>query len=134
MLDPLKDNRWRQRFENFEKAYHTIEKYAPQHLTSELEQAGLIQLFEVTFELAWKVLKDYLEAEGYTVKSPRETIKLAFQIGVIEDGHVWIDALSSRNLAAHTYDDVTAEKLAREIGQVYFPALQKLYKKLLLEL
>ncbi|WP_200086690.1 HI0074 family nucleotidyltransferase substrate-binding subunit [Salicibibacter cibi] len=63
-----------------------------------MERAGLIQLFEVTFELAWKVFKDYLEAEGYIMKSPRQTIKQAFQMGIIEDGHTWIDALSDRNL------------------------------------
>ena len=44
----------------------------------------------MTFELAWKVLKDYLESEGYMVKSHRETIKQAFQIGLIDNGHVWI--------------------------------------------
>lgn len=97
---------------------------------TELERAGLIQLFEVTFELAWKVLKDYLEAEGYTVSSPRETIKTAFQTDLLEEGHTWMEALSNRNLAAHTYDDAVAEKLVREIGTVYFPELQKLHEKL----
>lgn len=129
-MDSLKDIRWRQRFENFEKSYNTIEKYAQQHLQTELERAGLIQLFEVAFELAWKVLKDYLEAEGYDVKSPRETIKIAFQAGVIEDGHIWMDALSNRNMAAHTYDAAVAEKFVKEIGEVYFPELRKLYEKL----
>lgn len=132
-MDSFKDVRWRQRFENFDKAYHTLQKYAEAQLETELEQAGLIQLFEVAFELAWKVLKDYLEAEGYSVKSPRETIKTAFQAGIIDDGHVWIDALSHRNLAAHTYDQAVAEKLVHEIGQVYFPELRKLYEKLLSE-
>ncbi|MFD1677944.1 nucleotidyltransferase substrate binding protein [Alicyclobacillus fodiniaquatilis] len=129
-MDALKDIRWRQRFENYQKSYHLIEKYAQHHLENELERAGLIQLFEVTFELAWKVLKDYLEAEGYNVKSPRETIKTAFQAGIIEEGHIWIDALSSRNLTTHTYDEATAEKLVQDIGEIYFPELRKLYEKL----
>lgn len=132
-MDPLKDVRWRQRFENYERSYRIIEKYASQRMQTELEQAGLIQLFEVTFELAWKVLKDYLEAEGYTPKSPRETIKIAFQAGIIENGHTWIDALTARNLAAHTYDNVVAEKFVMDISQVYFPELRKLYERLSLE-
>lgn len=53
----------------------------------------------MTFELGFKVLKDYIESKGYIVKSPRETKKQAFQMGVIEEGHAWIDALAKRNLS-----------------------------------
>ena len=88
----------------------------------------------MTFELAWKVLKDYLESEGYTVKSPRETVKQAFQIGVIDNGHVWIDALSNRNLTTHTYDEELANKMTNEILSAYIPELEKMYDKLSKEL
>ena len=73
-MEPLKDIRWRQRFENYEKSYKLLEKYSRQNIQTELERAGIIQFFEITFELAWKVLKDYMESEGYIVKSPREAI------------------------------------------------------------
>lgn len=129
-MNPLKEIRWKQRFENFEKSYRVLAKYEHEPIKTELERAGFIQLFEMTFELAWKVLKDYLETEGYKVKSPRETIKVAFQMEVIEDGHVWIDALSSRNLTTHTYDEVLAERLVKEIKKSYFPAMRQLYEKL----
>ena len=56
----------------------------------------------MTFELGWKVLKDYLELAGHIVKSPRETIKQAFQNEIINDGHIWMDALSVGNLTTHT--------------------------------
>lgn len=130
-MDPLKEIRWKQRFENFEKSFKLLEKYSQQEIQTELEQAGIIQFFEMTFELAWKVLKDYLEAQGYEVKSPRETIKQAFQIGLLEDGHVWVDALSSRNLTSHTYDEAVAKKLIRDIRELYYPALKAIYQKLL---
>ncbi|MBL4953475.1 nucleotidyltransferase substrate binding protein [Neobacillus sp. YIM B02564] len=130
-MDPLKEIRWKQRFENFEKSFKLLEKYSQQEIQTELERAGIIQFFEMTFELAWKVLKDYLEAQGYEVKSPRDTIKLAFQIGLLEDGHVWIDALSSRNLTSHTYDEAVAEKLIGDIRKLYYPALKAIYQKLL---
>lgn len=132
-MEPLKDTRWRQRFENFEKSYTLLEKYSHQEIKTELERAGMIQFFEMTFELAWKVIKDYLESQGYIVKSPRETIKQAFQIGLIEDGHIWIEALAKRNLTWHTYDEALAEKLVKEIIQSYFPAIKALYEKLLKE-
>ena len=88
----------------------------------------------MTFELAWKVLKDYLESEGYMVKSPRETVKQAFQIGLIDNGHIWIDALSNRNLTTHTYDEKLSTKMTSEILNSYLPELDKLYNKLSKEL
>ena len=128
-MENLKEIRWKQRFENFDKSYKLLKKYSNQEITTELERAGIIQFFEMTFELAWKVLKDYLESEGYMVKSPRETVKQAFQIGLIDNGHIWIDALSNRNLTTHTYDEELATKMTSEIlfGNLYF----KLYKQAL---
>jgi len=132
-LDFQKDIRPQQRFDNFKKSYQLLEKYSSLELTSEIEKAGLIQFFEITFDLALKVLKDYLEAQGYIVKSPRETIKQAYQMEVIDDGHVWIEALSSRNLTTHTYDEQFTEKFVQDIQQVYFPLFKSLYEKLLEE-
>lgn len=133
-MDNLKDIRWKQRFENFDKSYKLLNKYAKQAITTELERAGIIQFFEMTFELAWKVLKDYLEAQEYLVKSPRETVKQAFQIGLIDNGHVWMDALSNRNLTTHTYDEELANKMTNEIITMYLPELDKMYEKLSKEL
>jgi nucleotidyltransferase substrate binding protein (TIGR01987 family) len=133
LMDELKNTRWKQRFENFEKSYKLLERYSKQDIKTELERAGIIQFFEMTFELAWKVLKDYLESQGYEVKSPRESIKQAFQIGLIEDGHVWIDALTSRNLTSHTYDEAIAKKLVNDIRERFYPALKAIYEKLLEE-
>jgi len=110
-----------------------LEKYSSLELTSEIEKAGLIQFFEITFDLALKVLKDYLEAQGYIVKSPRETIKQAYQMEIIDEGHAWIEALSSRNQTTHTYDEQFTEKFIQQIQEVYFPLFKSLYEKLLEE-
>ena len=133
-MENLKEIRWKQRFENFDKSYKLLKKYSNVPIVTELEKAGIIQFFEMTFELGWKVLKDHLEAEGYIVKSPRETIKQAFQVGIIENGHVWIDALSNRNLTTHTYDEELANKMTQEIIKLYLPELEKMHEKLLMEL
>lgn len=133
-MDNLKEIRWKQRFTNFDKSYKLLAKYGNMPITTELERAGIIQFFEMTFELAWKVLKDYLEAEEYSVKSPRETVKKAFQIGLIDNGHIWIDALSDRNLTTHTYDEELAKKMTYEIITLYLPELQKMHEKLAQEL
>lgn len=133
-MDQLKGVRWKQRFINFEKSYNLLNQYINQPIETDLERAGIIQFFEVSFELSWKLMKDYLEAQGFSVKSPRETIKQAYQIGLIDDGHIWIDALSDRNLTVHTYDAVLAKKMVDDITKVYFPELKKLYHKLVKEL
>lgn len=126
----LKDTRWRQRFENYKKSYLLLEKYSLGEINSDLERAGIIQFFEMTFELGWKTMKDYLESQGYMVKSPREAIKQGFQIGLIEEGHIWLEALSNRNLTSHTYDEDIAKKLVKEIKNTYVPILKSLFEKL----
>lgn len=133
-MDNLKDIRWKQRFMNFEKAFKLLEKFIAMENPDETERAGGIQFFEMTYELAWKVLKDYLENEKYSVKSPRETVKVAFQAGLIEDGHAWIDGLDDRNLTVHTYDEETAVMIEGRIRNKYYPLLKRLYEKLKKEL
>jgi len=118
------DIRWKQRFVHFQKAFDLLTDTLMITEPSEAERAGLIQFFEISFELAWKVLKDYLENEGFTVVSPRDAIKQAFQAGMLDDGHVWIDALKDRNLTVHTYEQKIAFAVEQKIRSVYFPALQ----------
>ncbi len=100
----------------------------------ELDRAGIIQFFEMAFELSWKVLKDFLEYNGYIVKSPREAIKLSFQLELINNGELWLKALEDRNLTVHTYDENTAIEITKRIKDVYLPELDKFYENMLKEL
>lgn len=128
------NTRWQQRFQNFEKAFLHLQNAVLKTNLSDLEKAGLIQIYEFTFELGWKTVKDYLEEKDVAVKFPRDTIKEAFKYEVIEDGDIWIDMLEKRNLMAHTYDETTAEFAYSLITQTYFRAIEKLYHKLKAEL
>lgn len=129
-MSNLKEVRWKQRFENYKKSYDLLEKYVDQSTYTELEQAGLIQIFEMSFELSWKVIKDYLESEGYEISSPREAIKKAFEIGLIQDGEVWLEALVSRNTSVHTYDKSKIEALVDVVKEEYYPLLKSLKEAL----
>lgn len=122
--------RWKQRFANFEKAFRALERTVAIEHPSEAERGGLVQFFEMAFELAWKTLKDYLEAGGFQLGSPREVLKQAFQSGIIREGHVWMEALDDQNLAAHTYNEETALKIERLIREAYYPALADLHETL----
>lgn len=125
-----KEIRWQQRFQNFEKAFLLLERSVTIEPLSEIERAGLIQFFEMAFELSWKTMKDYLEAQGFLVKTPRETIKQAFQIELIGDGQTWLQALEDRNLTTHTYDEETAMQIESLIKERYFPIMKDFYDKL----
>jgi len=124
------DIRWKQRYENFKKAIGQLREFIEKPELNKFEEQGLIQCFEYTFELAWKTAKDYLEEGGYSVKTPRETIQIAYQIQLIKDGHLWIDALEKRNLMSHTYSEEIAEEAEQLIRTKYYEILENLFQKL----
>lgn len=124
------DIRWKQRFQNFEKAHKRLNHaiiVVKSEPDNEVLAAGLIQTYESTFELGWKTLKDYLEMEGFDVPSPRSTIRQAFQSGYIQNAEDWIQALNDRNLTTHTYDELIAAKVINDINEKYFFILEELY-------
>ena len=129
MTKNTSDIRWIQRFQNYQRAYQLLQTALEIKQPSQVERAGIIQFFEMSFELAWKLLKDYLDAEGYSTKSPRETIKQAFQIQLIINAHQWLYALNDRNLTVHTYDENKAIEIENKIRTQYFPLLEQLYKQ-----
>lgn len=124
------DIRWKQRFNNFEKALKRLAEALNKTGLSNLEKAGVIQIYEFTFELAWKTMKDFLEAKEVAVKFPRDTIKEAFKYEMIEDGELWLDMLHKRNLMAHTYDETLAELAYKLIVDHYYDALKQVILKL----
>ena len=86
--------RWQQRFNNYRKALvklaQAVELLSGQvnreEAVDELMQEGLIQRFEYTHELAWKVMKDYAEYQGYTdVRGSRDAIRKALEMGLIDE-------------------------------------------------
>lgn len=122
------DTRWIQRYSNFERAFLLLSDALRVENPSVLERAGLIQFFEMAFELSWKLLKDYEQAEGIRVKTPREVIKQAYLVGLIGDGHDWIEALQDRNLTAHTYKEEIAQIVEKRIRERYHPLIAALYE------
>jgi len=100
--------RWKQRFSNFEKAYAQFRKVieiGKNRPLGDIEKMALIQAFEFTFELTWKTMKDFLEAEGFLVNSPKGVLRQAFQSGYIRDGAAWMEGLQRRNDTVHNYDE-----------------------------
>ncbi len=133
----MQDIRWKQRFENLQSAYQRLQhaiQINEQTPNNDLIQMALIKAFEMTFELSWKTMKDYLNYNGIDVKLPREVIKQAFANDIITDGQLWIDMLEDRNLMAHTYDEARAIKAVNHICQRYIAGLDELHQYLLARL
>lgn len=132
------DIRWKQRFDNFERALHQLTlaiELKAQRPLSNLEQQGLIQGFEFTHELAWNVLKDYLEMEGIQgLVGSRSTAREAFKRGLVRDGEAWMDMIEKRNLSSHTYNQSVANTLATAISESYYPAFCELQQRFAKEL
>ena len=121
------DIRWKQRFRNFNKSLELLESALNIEQPDVVQKAGIVQFFEMCCELSWKVMKDYLEDQGFTeIGTPRNAIKKSFEIGLIEDGHAWMDLLVDRNLSVHTYDEEKANSLDLLIHTKYIHLFQKL--------
>ncbi|CAG5070227.1 hypothetical protein DYBT9623_02967 [Dyadobacter sp. CECT 9623] len=121
------DSRWKQRFQNFEKAFLFLETAVQKDEYNPIEIGGLVQAFEFTFELAWKTIKDFLYEQGLETSFPREAIKQAFASQVITDGHTWIEMLEKRNELSHTYNEEVAGHAVTVIKDSYFGAIEQVY-------
>ncbi|MGB9750737.1 MAG: nucleotidyltransferase [Roseiflexus castenholzii] len=129
MTEP--DVRWIQRFNHFTRALRQLEKFIAKGELNELEEQGLIQAFEYTFDLSWNVIKDYFELQGDTgILGSRDAFRLAFRRGLIEHGDVWMSMIKSRALTSHTYNEEIAQQVASAIVNQYYPEFVRLHETL----
>ncbi len=133
-----KDIRWVQRFSNYRNALtklsQAIDIITNQNMDNDIDdllKEGLIQRFEYTHELAWKVMKDYAEYQGYTeVRGSRDAFRHALQMGIIDSAE-WMDSIEDRNLTSHNYDEVVAEEVYEAIVEKYYPLFVKFEQAML---
>lgn len=133
-----KDIRWIQRFHNYRKALARLTKgvdLSGERGLNELEQQGLIQAFEFTYDLAWKTLQDLLR----TLERPNDNggpnviLQQAAADGFIKDGEGWKELKKSRELTSHTYDEELADEVADKIVNQFHGLFIQLETRLQLE-
>jgi len=127
------DIRWKQRFQNFDRAFILLRSALEENSVrplSQLELEGVIQRFEYCYELAWKTISDYLKENGLIINpvTPRNIFKEAFASGIIDDGQVWIDMMLQRNLLSHTYDFNEFNNAVTALNEKFLYALSKLHE------
>ncbi len=133
--------RYRQRFEQFRKALKRLEEavnfiknnnenYSNISVLSNLIKQGLIQNFEFTHELGWKLLKDYLKYQGAVeIHGSRDAVREAFAANLITNGDLWMEMIKSRNETSHIYDDDLADDIFYKIINDYLPVFEELKQR-----
>lgn len=128
-----KDIRWQQRLANYDRAVSHLGNVVERIRCSagddselyEMMRDSLIKRFEFTFELAWKVMKDYAEYQGETdIKGSRDAMRRSLQMGIIEDPE-WLEAIELRNLTSHRYDEEMVSEASKAIIETYHPLMVK---------
>ncbi len=137
-MNKKEDIRWKQRFYNFEKAFILLKEALENDLDklNQLEKEGIIQRFEYTFELSWKVLKDKMQDDGIIMEtiSPKYVVRKAFETKYNNDAETWLLMIGDRTLMSHTYNFSKFEEIILSIKDKYLNILTKLYEFLKKEL
>jgi nucleotidyltransferase substrate binding protein (TIGR01987 family) len=106
----MKKERLYEKLEDYKWASKRLDEATKLEIHHDIIYDAVIQRFEFTFELSWKLMKMFLEYAGVSeIKSPRATMREAFTYGLIEDGDEWIDMMIERNKTSHIYDEEEAK-------------------------
>ena len=135
-LEPM-TSRWKLRYTNYVRALARLELYIEKGLLTELEEPGFIQTFEFVSGLAWNTIKDFYEDQGIDaitetlgIQGSKDTIRLAVQRGLIQDGKAWFRLIKDRNLTSHTYHEELANRVADNIRNEYIMLFRELAETL----
>lgn len=130
----MEDIRWKQRLSSFQKILADLREICARRLDHRLDKFELLAVFkafELCFEMAWNLLKDFLAYQGVTdVLGSRDAIRSAQRIGLLEDGSEWLAMITTRNLTAHTYNEGVVRELVETVAVRYVPAFEQLESRM----
>ncbi|RYG74179.1 nucleotidyltransferase [Lentibacillus lipolyticus] len=120
-----------EKLDDYKRAVSRLHEATTLQIIDDIVYDGVIQRFEFTFELSWKLMKEFLEYTGLTeLRSPRGTIREAFAYGLIDDGDQWIDMMIDRNKTSHLYDEEEARVVYEKIKYHYSGLLMGFGKRI----
>jgi nucleotidyltransferase substrate binding protein (TIGR01987 family) len=101
------DAKFTKRFEDYKRSLASLSEARTRDLSDSFVLSGTGAKFSISFDLAWKVMKDVLiqryDINNFIAGSPREVLKAAFTANLIDDDE-WMDMLKVRNELSHDYD------------------------------
>lgn len=113
-------------FEPLEKAMKQLEAGISQSSSdplNDLMRDGVIQRFEFTMDLCWKLLQRYLkevvQVDEASIRSKKDLFREAARIKIIADAEAWIGHYEARNETSHVYDTERAEKVFNRVPQFF---------------
>ena len=122
---------WQNRFSGYKKALGLLSEFINQKELSKIQRLGLIKAFDLSFDLAWNVIKDYFQYQGITeIQGSKDAFRTAFKQGLIEDGETWMSMIESRIQTTHTYNESVASDIAKDIINSYYDRFKELETKL----
>ena len=121
------DEKCRKRFDSYKKSLASLAEARERDMRDSFVISGTSAKFSITFDLAWKVMKDILVQHyaiiDFVAGSPREVLRAAFRARLIDDD-IWMEMLKVRNQLAHDYDGQLVEKYCENIVKVYIGRLE----------
>ena len=116
------DEKFRRRFQSFCNSLDALAEARQRDLADSFVLSGTGAKFSITFDLAWKVMKDILVQHyaitGFVAVSPREVLRESFKANLISDD-AWMDMLKVRNELAHDYDCEIVKAHCNTIVETY---------------
>lgn len=122
--------RWEQKLESYRKALNRLAEIvncSKERSLTEFERDGLVQRFEFTHEMAWKLMMSFCKFQSPEEElfGSKDSTRWAANHELLEDGETWMDMIRSRNLTSHNYDGEVAESIVKKVSDEYFPLMQK---------
>ena len=133
------DEKFSRRFQSFCNSLDALAEARKRDFSDSFVLSGTSAKFSITFDLAWKVMKDiliqYYAITGFVSGSPREVLRESFKANLISD-EAWMGMLKVRNELSHDYDgDIVKEHCNTIIGKYIdlFYEFEGVVRKLLKE-
>ncbi len=122
------DRKYIERYHSFCSSLESLMGARDRDLNDEFVLSGTVQKFSLTFDIAWKVMKDiivkYHKINDFATGSPRETLRIAYSVKLIGDDR-WMNMLGDRNGLTHDYDGTMAKEKVHVIVDEYIPLFVK---------
>ena len=125
------DEKFYRRFESFRRSLAALEEVRERDLTDSFILSGAGAKFNITFDLAWKVMKDiiiqYFAVVDFPKGSPREVLRKAYEFRLISD-EAWLDMLRDRNDLTHDYDGEIVKEVCKRLINCYLALFEEFRK------
>ncbi|MCD8250064.1 MAG: nucleotidyltransferase substrate binding protein [Lachnospiraceae bacterium] len=126
------DAKFINRYNSYCSSLSALEKALARDPADEFVLSGTVQKFSLTFDIAWKVMKDiivkYHKIQNFATGSPRETLRTACSVQLISDD-AWMNMLDMRNELTHDYDGSMARDCFDTIVHDFIPLFQQFREK-----